>query len=161
MIDCIHIWRTGYKIPQVENMGATLDQFDTVDFSENDLRKLDGFPYLPRLKCLLLNNNRIVYVSHMSAKFDWAQNWFKFEQIAVIQHKISLISFLFSTLNSRLSDSLHECLPNIHTLILTGNNLQELCDLDALTHLTKLETISLLMNPVATKPHYREYMAFR
>lgn len=52
----------GYKIPQVENMGATLDQFDTVDFSENDLRKLDGFPYLPRLKCLLLNNNRIVYV---------------------------------------------------------------------------------------------------
>lgn len=53
---------TGYKIPQIENMGATLDQFDTVDFSDNDLRKLDGFPYLPRLKCLLLNNNRIVYV---------------------------------------------------------------------------------------------------
>lgn len=52
----------GYKIPQIENLGATLDQFDTIDFSENDLRKLDGFPYLPRLKCLLLNNNRIVYV---------------------------------------------------------------------------------------------------
>lgn len=50
----------GYKIPQIENMGATLDQFDTVDFSDNDLRKLDGFPYLPRLKCLLFNNNRIV-----------------------------------------------------------------------------------------------------
>lgn len=50
----------GYKIPQIENLGATLDQFDTIDFSENDLRKLDGFPYLPRLKCLLLNNNRIV-----------------------------------------------------------------------------------------------------
>lgn len=56
---CPH--HTGYKIPQIENMGATLDQFDTVDFSDNDLRKLDGFPYLPRLKCLLLNNNRIVY----------------------------------------------------------------------------------------------------
>lgn len=52
----------GYKIPQIENMGATLDQFDTIDFSDNDLRKLDGFPYLARLKCLLLNNNRIVYV---------------------------------------------------------------------------------------------------
>lgn len=50
----------GYKIPQIENMGATLDQFDTIDFSDNDLRKLDGFPYLPRMKCLLLNNNRIV-----------------------------------------------------------------------------------------------------
>lgn len=50
----------GYKIPQIENMGATLDQFDTIDFSDNDIRKLDGFPQLPRLKCLLLNNNRIV-----------------------------------------------------------------------------------------------------
>lgn len=50
----------GYKIPQIENMGATLDQFDTIDFSDNDLRRLDGFPHLIRLKCLLLNNNRIV-----------------------------------------------------------------------------------------------------
>jgi len=36
------------------------DQFDTVDFSDNDIRKLDGFPLLKRLKTLLLNNNRIV-----------------------------------------------------------------------------------------------------
>lgn len=43
-------------------MGATLDQFDTIDFSDNDLRKLGGFPYLQRLKCLLLNNNRIALV---------------------------------------------------------------------------------------------------
>lgn len=49
----------GYKLPEIQNMGATLDQFDTIDFSDNDLRKLGGFPYLQRLKCLLLNNNRI------------------------------------------------------------------------------------------------------
>lgn len=60
---------SGYKIPQIENMGATLDQFDTIDFSENDLRKLDNFPYLQRLKCLLLNNNRIVYVLFCNATF--------------------------------------------------------------------------------------------
>lgn len=70
-------------------------------------------------------------------------------------------SFLFEYPNSRLSETLHECLPNINTLILTGNNLQELCDLDALTLLPKLETLSLLMNPVATKPNYREYVAFK
>ena len=40
-------------------MGATLDQFDTIDFSDNDLRKLDGFPLLVRLKALHFNNNRI------------------------------------------------------------------------------------------------------
>ena len=51
----------GYKIPVIENMGATLDQFDTIDFSENDLRKLDGFPLLLRLKALHFNNNRIWY----------------------------------------------------------------------------------------------------
>jgi U2 small nuclear ribonucleoprotein A' len=36
------------------------DQFDTIDFSDNDIRKIDGFPYLPRLKTLILNNNRVV-----------------------------------------------------------------------------------------------------
>ncbi|KAF3833255.1 hypothetical protein F7725_026920 [Dissostichus mawsoni] len=36
-----------------------MDQFDTVDFSDNEVRKLDGFPLLKRLKTLLVNNNRI------------------------------------------------------------------------------------------------------
>lgn len=49
----------GYKIPVLENLGATLDQFDTIDFSDNEVRKLDGFPLLKRLKSILLNNNRI------------------------------------------------------------------------------------------------------
>ncbi|XP_035904626.1 probable U2 small nuclear ribonucleoprotein A' isoform X2 [Anopheles stephensi] len=111
----------GYKIPQIENMGATLDQFDTIDFSDNDIRKLDGFPRLPRLKCLLLNNNRIV----------------------------------------RISENLHESLPNLQSVILTGNNIQELGDLEPLTKLPNLETLSLLTNPVSTKQHYREYVAFR
>ena len=50
----------GYKIPVIENLGTTLDHFDTIDFSDNEIRKLDGFPYLTRGKSLLLNNNRIV-----------------------------------------------------------------------------------------------------
>jgi len=49
----------GYKIPVIENMGATLDQFDTIDFTDNDIRKLDGFPILPRVQSLHFNNNRI------------------------------------------------------------------------------------------------------
>ncbi|CAE1289418.1 SNRPA1 [Acanthosepion pharaonis] len=52
----------GYKIPVIENLGATLDQFDTIDFSDNEIRKLDGFPLLKRLKCLLMSNNRIVRI---------------------------------------------------------------------------------------------------
>ena len=49
----------GYKIPLIENLGATLNQFDTIDFSDNEIRKVDNFPYLPRIKSLLLNSNRI------------------------------------------------------------------------------------------------------
>ncbi|XP_066491789.1 U2 small nuclear ribonucleoprotein A' [Tiliqua scincoides] len=49
----------GYKIPVIENLGATLDQFDAIDFSDNEIRKLDGFPLLKRLKTLLMNNNRL------------------------------------------------------------------------------------------------------
>ena len=52
----------GFKIPVTENLDATLDQFDTMDLSDNEIRKLDGFPLLKRLKCLLLNNNRITRI---------------------------------------------------------------------------------------------------
>lgn len=61
----------------------------------------------------------------------------------------------------RISDNLHEYLPNLESLIFTGNNIQELGDLEPLTHLPKLETMCMLMNPVSTKPNYREYVAFK
>ena len=35
------------------------DQFDSIDFSDNAIVFLEGFPKLNRLKALLLNNNRI------------------------------------------------------------------------------------------------------
>ncbi|XWS44551.1 hypothetical protein CRYUN_Cryun15aG0055900 [Craigia yunnanensis] len=39
----------GNKFAVIENLGATEDQFDTVDFSDNEIVKLDNFPYLNRL----------------------------------------------------------------------------------------------------------------
>ena len=44
----------------IENLGAALDQYDTIDFSDNEIRKLDGFPFMNRVKTLMMNNNRIV-----------------------------------------------------------------------------------------------------
>jgi len=52
----------GYKIPLIENLGATLNQFDCIDFTDNEIRKVDNFPFLPRLKTLYFNNNRIVRI---------------------------------------------------------------------------------------------------
>lgn len=66
-----------------------------------------------------------------------------------------LISF------SRLSDDLQETIPNLESLILTANNLQELGELDPLSKLTKLTVLSLLTNPIASKKYYREYVVFK
>ncbi|XP_053993600.1 uncharacterized protein LOC128884316 [Hylaeus volcanicus] len=49
----------GLKIPAIENLGATHDFFDTIDFCDNDLIKLENFPLLKRISCLLVANNRI------------------------------------------------------------------------------------------------------
>lgn len=53
----------GYKIGLIENLGATLNQFDTIDFTDNDVRRLDGFPILTKIKSLLFNNNKIQNVA--------------------------------------------------------------------------------------------------
>lgn len=68
---------SGYKIPVIENLGATLDQFDTIDFSDNEIRKLDGFPLLRRLKTLLMNNNRLRWV-HFQPQF-WGLECLKYK----------------------------------------------------------------------------------
>lgn len=111
----------GYRIPEIENLGATGDQFDTLDFSDNDIRKLDGFPYLTRLKCLLMNNNRIV----------------------------------------RIGEHLEEYIPNLETLVLTGNQMEELGDIEPLSTLEKLTSLSLMFNPITAKQHYRLYIIFK
>lgn len=92
-----------------------------MDFSDNDIRKLDGFPLLYRMKTLLLNNNRIC----------------------------------------RIADNLHESLPSLSALIMTGNMMLELGDLDPLVTLKKLEYLSLVRNPVANHQHYRLYVIYK
>ncbi|CAM6087640.1 unnamed protein product [Calypogeia fissa] len=52
----------GNKISAVENLGATEDQYDSIDLSDNEIVKLDSFPYLKRLSTLLVNNNRIARI---------------------------------------------------------------------------------------------------
>ena len=39
------------------------NQFDSIDLSDNNVIILEGFPKLPRLKTLILNNNRITRIS--------------------------------------------------------------------------------------------------
>ncbi|XP_010490305.1 PREDICTED: U2 small nuclear ribonucleoprotein A' isoform X2 [Camelina sativa] len=59
----------GNKIPVIENLGATEDQFDTIDLSDNEIVKLENFPYLNRLGTLLINNNRITRINPNLGEF--------------------------------------------------------------------------------------------
>lgn len=61
----------------------------------------------------------------------------------------------------RISDTLIEQVPNMESLILTGNQMQELGDLDPLVSLKSLNTLSLLYNPVTSRPHYRLYLVYK
>ncbi|KAJ3179177.1 U2 small nuclear ribonucleoprotein A' [Geranomyces variabilis] len=111
----------GLKIPEVENLALTKDGNDVIDFTDNDLRRLDGFPRMPRLRAILASNNRI----------------------------------------ARFGPDLANNLPNLRVLILTNNLIAELGDVDPLGELEKLETLSLMDNPVATKQYYRLYVIHR
>ncbi|KAL3308201.1 U2 small nuclear ribonucleoprotein A' [Cichlidogyrus casuarinus] len=108
----------GYKMPAIENLGSTFDQFDTIDFSDNEIRKLDGFPLLKRLKNLVLTENKI----------------------------------------KKISADVGENLPNLETVILTTNEIEDLRDLDNLFTCKGLVFVSLLHNPVVLKANYRLYV---
>lgn len=52
----------GNKIPYIENLAITRDQYDTIDLSDNELRTLSNFPTLSKLKTLLCSNNQIAKI---------------------------------------------------------------------------------------------------
>jgi len=61
----------------LNDMCCLKDQFDTLELSDNEIRKLDGFPLLRRLKCVVLNNNRIssVVVVHCTLATHTRTHW--------------------------------------------------------------------------------------
>ena len=135
----------------IENLGATLDQFDTIDLTDNEIRKLDGFPLLQRLSTLLL---RYFSDRESSIGFD-----------GILHRYYATPPFPFPPRSNnkvcRIADSLEVVLPKLRTLILTNNVVAELGDLDALASVATLETLCLLRNPVTTKKNYRYYVVHR
>ncbi|KAG8459466.1 hypothetical protein KFE25_012801 [Diacronema lutheri] len=53
----------GQRIPAIENLSATQDQFDAIDLSNNDVQKLESVTVLRRLKMLLFANNKLSRVA--------------------------------------------------------------------------------------------------
>ncbi|OWZ14592.1 U2 small nuclear ribonucleoprotein A' [Phytophthora megakarya] len=111
----------GYKAPAVENLGVTQDGFDCIDLSDNEVKKLENFPRLRRLRMLLLHNNHV----------------------------------------AKIQENLAEAIPNLEFLMLTGNRIAQLAEVDHLTCFTKLDTLTLSGNPVTKRKYYREYVIYK
>lgn len=47
----------GLAIPAIENLAATRDAFDTIDFTDNRISRLENFPRMQRLVHLMLSGN--------------------------------------------------------------------------------------------------------
>lgn len=83
-INEFHIDLRGYKIPFIENLTASNDQFGTIDLTDNEIVLLEGLPQLLRLTTLLLANNRITKV-----ETNFAEMCPKLESLILTNNKIS------------------------------------------------------------------------
>ena len=54
----------GLAIPVVEHLGVTRDAFDSIDFTDNRLGRLENFPRLLRLSSLLVASNLLESLDH-------------------------------------------------------------------------------------------------
>jgi U2 small nuclear ribonucleoprotein A' len=79
----------GNKLSIIENLGATQDQYDTINLNDNDIQKLEGFPLLKRLKSIYISNNRI---SRIAPRF--GQNLPSLETLILSFNKIESLQEL-------------------------------------------------------------------
>lgn len=59
---------------------------------------------------------------------------------------------------SKIGEGLAEALGSLEYLVLTGNRVAQLAEVDRLAGLAKLDTLTLIGNPVAKRRYYREYV---
>ena len=110
-----HDWRArawfclivaGNKIAVMENLAATQDQFDSLDLSDNEIKKVECMAMLKRLTQLLLNNNRVNRLSEGLGKM-----LPKLETLVLTNNQLATLT--------ELEPLAH--VPTLTTLILTDN----------------------------------------
>lgn len=59
----MYLLSISYMVSFEFGAAAVQDQFDSIDLSDNEIVKLENFPYLNRLGTLIVNNNRITRIN--------------------------------------------------------------------------------------------------
>lgn len=88
------------------------NQFDSIDFSDNNIMILEGFSRLPRLQTLYLNNNRIIRIG---------------KNLHGIEYSLPpLVADPHCKLACHEVQCCAESIPALSTLILTNNRIKNL-----------------------------------
>lgn len=58
----------GLGIPTIEHLGATMNAFDTIDFTDNRLSRLENFPRLLRISSIMLAGNLVESIDVKNVK---------------------------------------------------------------------------------------------
>ena len=114
------------------------NQFDSIDLSDNNIIILEGFPKLPRLKTLILNNNRITRISrHLEGEHAPYQHSAHISELPGIHPCMHCMPDCESSKLHLYHHRMHvyaliceicpaESIPNLMQLVLTGNRLKNL-----------------------------------
>ena len=140
-----------------------MDQYDTLNMNDNDLKKIENFPYFQRLKILYFANNRIRRIAP-----DFVQNVPNLEVRNCETHQILQILIIIIYNNRKIARKTPPKIPHqvlfvtfLKELVLSNNELKELPDIDVLKSLEKLEYLSLMGCPMTALNNYRLYVIFR
>lgn len=129
---CIKLYQLdlrGNRFNRVESLGVTKDQFDCIDFSDNSIVRLEGFPRLEKLTMLLCSNNCI-----SSIGLDIADSLPNLDTLVLCSNKLDSLSDVLALANcSRLT---HLCL--------LGNTVAQKQEFRLFTirHLTSLKVLN-------------------
>jgi Leucine-rich repeat (LRR) protein len=148
--------------------------------SDNEIVKLENFPFLNRLGTLVVNNNRITRINpnlggkkanilstmtrgslaqHLSCCLVTMRSWVQVLETASCRNAEKSCPFIIcSAAHFSLGFCNAEFLPKLHSLVLTSNRLTNLAEIDPLASLPELQYLSLLDNTVTKQPDYRHYV---
>lgn len=143
----------GNQISVIENLATSNDQFDVLDLTDNIIALLANFPQLRRLKVRPGHSSTplrtVSCIVPPFPEFPLKTRWVRpaLQTLLAGNNKIA-----------RIGSGFAKSLPNLESLVLVGNQLTTLRDLDELSKLPKLHSLVLNENPVAKEKHYRLYL---
>ena len=141
-----------------------------LDFTDNEIKKLENFPRFARLSCLLMSNNHVSRISPQLAEQvanlqvsppPQQQRGAEAARTVIVYCGVILHAHMWSNPPCSpiyifiLSRLYPPPLVPYQSLVLTNNRVEALSELEHLAGCSKLTSLSLVGCPVTKREHYR------